>query len=278
MLDSPAMIRRVVEEMDELPAWMRNVHTLKISDSSAITPSDLDISVKGKFDLSKTEIMYLLSLASPTLETLIFNASSSPFSSTSLVAQIFTMPFANLVDLTVVGFYPYPHPARSATKQGDDLVPALKITRSTLPKLQRLHLSGNRNPVGLLQAGNLDEACPSLRELKISGLAQAVSFALEVDAAASCRALARARAAGAGQDSSVDDQQNWECPWPSRLPYELERLELHCAHLPESHLRGTAGLKNAEMVRVMRGIEKKCGEDEIFGLRVQVFQETGEVI
>ncbi|KAF7426702.1 hypothetical protein PC9H_009071 [Pleurotus ostreatus] len=51
----------------------------------------------------------------------------------------------------------------------------------SMPALQRLHLSGNRNPHGLFQLGGLEASCPSISRLRISGVERAVAFAHELD-------------------------------------------------------------------------------------------------
>ncbi|KAF8803093.1 hypothetical protein BYT27DRAFT_7195968 [Phlegmacium glaucopus] len=108
-----------------------------------------------------TLILRIISLAAPTLESLAFIA-YSPQTSTSLIARLFKTSFPRLRDLSICGFYPFP------------------TTAGKFPQLERLHLSGNRNPHGLLQMSVLESACPSLKLLKISGLVSAASFVMEV--------------------------------------------------------------------------------------------------
>ena len=50
-----------------------------------------------------------------------------------------------------------------------------------MPSLKKLHLHGNRNPHGLLQSHSLEGACPALEELRVSGLAMASSFVIELE-------------------------------------------------------------------------------------------------
>lgn len=50
-----------------------------------------------------------------------------------------------------------------------------------MPRLERLRLSGNRNPHGLLQAGGLSAACPNLQELDVEGLVGAWTFVQELE-------------------------------------------------------------------------------------------------
>lgn len=166
VLSSPEQIQRVASELRK---WNGTGHTsapryLFVSDTSTLT--------SHPYDLGKTDLAYILSIAAPTLSSLVIDASHSVFSSTSLFAHLFSLHLPQLLDLEILGFYPYPH--------------AHTTTSSPMPNLTRLSLTGNRNPVGLLQRGNLDAACPSLRTLHLRGLAQAVPFALELQQAADC--------------------------------------------------------------------------------------------
>lgn len=117
-------------------------------------------------NLEISNINHILRLTAPTLETLTFCA-TCPSNSTSLIASLFKYAFPHLVELTVFGFYPFPH------------------FSGGMPRLERLHLAGNRNPHGLLQIGNLEAACPNLTHLRISGLSMALSFVEELEDALS---------------------------------------------------------------------------------------------
>jgi hypothetical protein len=77
-----------------------------------------------------TLIQFLL-LAVPTLETLVFSASCMA-TSTMLIAAAFTIVDPRLMELTIAGYYPFPH------------------LPTSFPRLERLHLRGNRNSHGLL--------------------------------------------------------------------------------------------------------------------------------
>lgn len=103
----------------------------------------------------------LLGLVSSTIEMMAVHC-DNPKASTSLLAFLFGLHYPHLRDLTVFGYYPFPH------------VP------NAMPRLNHLHLSGNRNPHGLLQMGSLDVACPELTHLRISGLSRATSFVAEL--------------------------------------------------------------------------------------------------
>ncbi|KAI4517984.1 hypothetical protein GGG16DRAFT_65824 [Schizophyllum commune] len=97
-------------------------------------------------------IARILSLTGPSLETLSIHCSSLLSSATLLAHTAFRIPFPRLEELTVHGLYPFP-----------------SDTHTRLPRLQRLHLSGHRNPHGLLQLGGIETACPDLRVLRVDG-------------------------------------------------------------------------------------------------------------
>ncbi|KAF5311243.1 hypothetical protein D9611_013015 [Ephemerocybe angulata] len=111
-------------------------------------------------------IQNILARAHPTLETLTLDLSSSPHESTLIFSHLFRTSFPRLRALALSGFYPNPN-----------------TSTVNFPKLRRLHLSGNRNPCGLLHAECLPAAFPQLEELRISGLSMAVAFALEIEGA-----------------------------------------------------------------------------------------------
>jgi len=108
-----------------------------------------------------SQITRLLGLVSSAVETLTLHC-DNPRTSTSLLAFLFGLHYPYLRELTVVGYYPFPH------------VP------NAMPRLKFLHLNGNRNPHGLLQMGGLDVVCPELTHLRISGLSRATAFAAEL--------------------------------------------------------------------------------------------------
>lgn len=134
---------------------MRRVRNIFISDSAK--DNQFDAALKSSAFL----IMRLLDLVSSSIETLALHC-DNPRTSTSLLAFLFGLYYPHLCELIVVGYYPFPH------------IP------NAMPRLKYLHLSGNRNPHGLLQMGNLTAACPSLTHLCISGLSRATAFAAEL--------------------------------------------------------------------------------------------------
>ncbi|KAL1746872.1 hypothetical protein HDZ31DRAFT_80908 [Schizophyllum fasciatum] len=111
-------------------------------------------------------IARILTLTAPALETLAINCSSPLFSAPLLAHTAFRIPLPRLEELAVHGLYPFPAAAHAR-----------------LPRLRRLHLSGHRNPHGLLQLGGLDTACPALRVLRVDGVSGAPAFARELQQA-----------------------------------------------------------------------------------------------
>lgn len=134
---------------------MRRVRNIFISDGAN------DNEPEGTFLRSARHITRLLGLVSASVETLALHC-DNPRTSTSLLAFLFGLHYPRLRELTVVGYYPFPH------------VP------NAMPRLNYLHLNGNRNPHGLLQMGSLDAVCPELTHLRISGLSRATAFAAEL--------------------------------------------------------------------------------------------------
>ncbi|KAF9260582.1 hypothetical protein L218DRAFT_799253, partial [Marasmius fiardii PR-910] len=107
------------------------------------------------------DIIRLLLLAAPSVETLTFS-SPNPMATPTAISRLFRISFPRLRELSIHGYYPLPNP---------------KVIR--MPLLEHLHLSGNRNPRGLL--GTIKDSFPNITHLRLSGLSAAVSFAREVE-------------------------------------------------------------------------------------------------
>ncbi|GLB43626.1 hypothetical protein LshimejAT787_1401380 [Lyophyllum shimeji] len=142
--------------------------------------------------------------------------------STPAISRLFRTSFPRLRELSVSGFYPFP------------------TSPAKMPSLERLHLHGNRNPHGLLQSGGLDEACPSLTHIRVSGLSMAVSFALELQEAL----------------SNVETS-----PFPSKLPPRIQHVAVQPAPpLPASgkpaasHARDQLMMEQLAAVKTPRGV------------------------
>ncbi|KIM83618.1 hypothetical protein PILCRDRAFT_7032 [Piloderma croceum F 1598] len=143
--------RRLVNPLPHL----RRVRNIFISDGGKDDEQGVPI------QRSAPHITLLLGLVCSSVEKLTLHC-DDPRTSTSLLAFLFGLHYPHLRELTVVGYYPFPH------------IP------NAMPRLRYLHLNGNRNPHGLLQMGSLDVACPELTHLRISGLSRAAAFAAEL--------------------------------------------------------------------------------------------------
>ncbi|KAI0643376.1 hypothetical protein C8Q79DRAFT_883161, partial [Trametes meyenii] len=158
----------IVGRLDVIPPHLRRIRHLFLSDWTHSQAKERVVraseEAQDRYEAEKTLALRILALAAPTLETLAVVV-SCPYTGPSVLGSLFSTPLPHLVDLAVHGFYPFPHVPRS------------------VPRLERLHLSGNRNPHGLLQLGALDAACPSLTHLHVSGLVAAISFVEELRAA-----------------------------------------------------------------------------------------------
>jgi hypothetical protein len=157
----------LLARLEGIPHHMRHIRHLFVSDDHKNSPSP-GVIKRRLAEAEKTSIIHVLVIAAPTLESLTLSASCT-VTSTSLIGGLFNIVFPRLVELTVVGYYPFPH------------IP------NSLPRLERLHLRGNRNPHGLLQFGTLDAVCPRLTHLRVSDLSMAVSFIDELKDALTCR-------------------------------------------------------------------------------------------
>lgn len=159
-------LTELADKIESLPPHRRRVRHLFLSDwtekqvqQKTIPSDDADM---DRYEVERSTIVRILDLVAPTLDSLAFLV-SCPFNSSQLIGHLFSLSLPHLEDLSIHGFYPFPH------------------SQSNMPSLRRLHLSGNRNPHGLLQTGGLAAACPKLSHLHISGLVSAVSFAEELE-------------------------------------------------------------------------------------------------
>ncbi|KAK1223977.1 hypothetical protein PQX77_013138 [Marasmius sp. AFHP31] len=146
-------LSRLVMKLHRVPDYFRRIYHLHLSLPFSESSSRLQQNVN--------DVVSLLILASPTLETLSFSTPSETISPV-VIARVFRIPFPRLMELAVHGNYPFPSPA--STK---------------MPLLERLHLSGNRNPYGLLPT--LKGSFPMITHLRISGLSMASSFARQLE-------------------------------------------------------------------------------------------------
>ncbi|ESK96391.1 hypothetical protein Moror_7051 [Moniliophthora roreri MCA 2997] len=135
------------------PSHLRRIYHLHITLPSS-EAKDLYRDVKNIFEV--------LQLSAPTVETLTFSCPNAAVSST-VIARLFRLRFPRLEELALYGLYPLPD------------------ARIYMPRLDRLHLSGNRSPSGLFQWGRLKEAFPSLTHLRVSGISSTEAFCRELE-------------------------------------------------------------------------------------------------
>ncbi|KAI0824425.1 hypothetical protein BC628DRAFT_1411028 [Trametes gibbosa] len=155
----------LVTRLDTISPHSRRIRHLFLSDWTHAQTKECIVRMsedaQDRYLLEKTLALRILMLAAPTLETLAVMV-ACPYTGPPLLGALFSTPMPHLTGLAVHGFYPFPH------------------APGVMPRLERLHLSGNRNPHGLLELGALDIACPSLKHLHVSGLVAAASFAEEL--------------------------------------------------------------------------------------------------
>lgn len=201
-------LTELVSKLQSLPSHKRRVRHLFLSDwtqkqtqQKVVSSDDTDME---RYDTEKDTIIRILDLVAPTLESLSFIA-ACPFNSSQLLGCLFSTKFPRLVDLFVHGFYPAPH------------------AEAAMPALERLHLSGNRNPHGLLLKSGLDAACPSLAHLQISGITSAPAFAEELEHAL-----------------LPNPDKNAQALFPVTLPSRLRRLSIRTGSPSDSKRRSAS--------------------------------------
>ena len=175
----------------------------------------------------------LLAIISNTIQTLTFSC-GDPQSSTSLIGVLFSLNYPHLRELSVVGYYPFPH------------------LSNCMPRVTHLYLDGNRNPHGLLQLGTLEDACPQLTHLRVSGLSGAGSFAGEV------------------ADALRADER---CLFKSRFPPQLKCLVLQPG--PQVQHATKMGLRDKNMMENLEKLESFARHNS--GIRLMVLKSEGNV-
>ena len=242
-LSTPSQIITLTPILESTPQHMRNIHHLFLS----IHPDPTNPSH------THTLIFRILTLAAPTLHSLTFVA-PSPATSTPLIARLFRTPFPALIELTILGFYPFPP------------------TQSSMPLLKRLHLAGNRNPHGLLQMGALEDASPALTHLRISGLNTALSFALELE-----HALTNDTDA---DDPNTNPNTNPASLFPAKLPPHTRRVLVQFGPSPQGMHRkcGTAQMKERAIMQRLRALSGVKGAVEFTLLERSLGDVSGEVV
>lgn len=159
-------VLRLFHRLVSLPAHKRRTHYLHLSGSSTSAPDSAGV------DYNQT-LPQLISLLSPTLRSLTLSFPASRYS-TSLFAYTYSVYFPLLNYLCIDGFYPPPRiPAADSSEPRHN-------AQTNFPALERLRISGVRNPSGLLPSCPLHLIFPVLRTLEIEGVSGAPSFANDV--------------------------------------------------------------------------------------------------
>lgn len=226
--------------LERVPLHLRRIRHLFFSDWThaevqkrrmTFYPVDMD-----RYDAEKTLAQRIIGYAAPTLETLALVV-SCPYTAPPLVGHLFTIPLPRLVELAIHGFYPFPR------------------TSGTMPRLERLHLSGNRNPHGLLQLGALEAACPNLAHLRLSDITLAAPFARELHTAALPQE---------DLDESCDVSEPFLSALPPRLRHvvvEVRRLQAQ-VHYRGALKRGTLSAQE-KMLTLLREVELRRAETRL---------------
>lgn len=224
-ISGPKQIRAIAALLETKPkAYLRYIRHLFISDTTEKHEHSqgTDSAIQATPE-THTLILRIISLAASTLQSLAFIA-YSPQTSTSLIACLFRTSFPRLRDLTISGFYPFP------------------TTAGKFPRLERLHLNGNRNPHGLLQMSVLENACPSLKFLKVSGLGSAASFIKEVKEA---------------MENSENKGEDSMSLFPAKFPAQVRRVTLQLGPAPKvvnGGKEGTLQLKDRLMTKYLEDL------------------------
>ncbi|KAJ3779012.1 hypothetical protein FB446DRAFT_271442 [Lentinula raphanica] len=243
-LTTASSIEKLHQELQRLensPPHLRRIQHLYISLDAS------DMQSESELD-TISQIFFTLQTAADTLQTLTFIYHNSPLSA-SVIGRLFREPLPVLTELTVHGFYPFPSPVPSSESVSFLSVHSLEMNQSCMPQLRRLHLSGNRNPHGLLQLSSLDVCFPSLTHLRISGLLMAASFAEEMKGALEMRS---------------DDIPEGTCGMlpcnRAILPSKLESVVLQPGYAPmldrSGVLAGSALKKDTRMMVQLKNIEE----------------------
>ncbi|KAJ3517345.1 hypothetical protein NLJ89_g564 [Agrocybe chaxingu] len=207
----------LLERLESTPPHLRHIKNLFLANPTARSPSN---------QVDSQKLMRIITLAAPTLQTLSFVVHTH-LASTSMIARLFRTSFPNLLTLTVSGFYPFPSSV------------------GKFPRLQSLHLLGNRNPHGLFQMPTLEDACPALTHLRISGLGAAGLFVYELEEALRAEAT----------------EEEDECPIPSRVPPSVQRITVQAGPEPSadtgSSVTSTTILKDRFMMAQLQMLKTR---------------------
>ena len=251
-LSGPKQVHAVATLLETIPkVYLRHIRHLFIDISKTTDatkkhaqPHKTESGTQAPTQDTYPLILRIISLAAPTLESLTF-ITQCPQSSTSLIAALFRTAFPRLQDLTVCGFYPFP------------------TTAGKFPRLKRLHLSGNHNPHGLLQMSVLENACPSLQFLKVSGLGSATSFVMEVKEA---------------MENKENGGEETISLFPAKFPARIRQVTLQAGPGPKVVNGGKEGNVHFKDRLMMNGLEalniKTTSESNVSDVRVIVLDRS----
>jgi hypothetical protein len=143
-----------------------------------------------------------------------------------------------------------------------------------MPSLKKLHLHGNRNPHGLLQSRSLEGACPALEELRVSGLAMASSFVIEVEDALLACVSSSSSSSSEGSDDAL--------LFPASLPPNIKSVIVQAGVRPPAvgakPPTAVVLLKDDAMMRQLERIREVARDAEREGVRVSVLDRPEEAI
>lgn len=220
----------LLERLERTPPRLREIHHLFLSDVSPDTSSPKF--PKRLTDRETQALTRIIILAAPTLQSFALVAHSL-YCSTALMARVWRTSFPRLQRLALSGFYPFPSaPGR-------------------FPTLTHLHLDGNRNPHGLLQMGALEDACPALATLTITGLGAAGAFVVELEEALS-------------GDEVFDELSEYTAP--TRLPPSIRSVTLQAAPEPpaasmEAYSGGAVRMKDSVLLSRLEALKHRKTKD-----------------
>ena len=132
----------------------------------------------------------------------------------------------------------------------------------------RLHLDGNRNPLGLFQMSALEDACPELIDLKISGLGAAGAFVVELEETLTL--------AESGCDGNVQAECESDFMMPTSIPPKLRRIVVQPGPEPNVALsvasRETASIKDKVMMKRLNELKTRKVSDS--GVQLEILQRS----
>ncbi|KAE9410079.1 hypothetical protein BT96DRAFT_912947 [Gymnopus androsaceus JB14] len=238
-------------EHSNTPAHLWRILHVYIS----LTQSDTQADITERDTIN--QLFCILRTAAETLQSLTFIYHNHIFG-TSVFGQLYRHSFPVLTELTIHGFYPFPSPMSPNELPVPDQANLSSESVSScanasfMPMLERLHLSGNRNPYGLLQLSSLDECFPSLTHLRVSGLLMAGSFVEEVKSALEEHSSSH-------NDDDTKQSSISLARLPPILPSKLQSLVLQPGFMPlpmRPGVTGSSAKKDLLMMERLKEIDE----------------------